>query len=118
MSQALTLPTPLTPPTPDGDTTVDAILPELVKVGGAAAVLYLLALSLIKEWIVVGPAHRREVADLTAQRDRSDARNERLIEINATQSEALRDFARGENLGVRSLEAIKQTVAEKSGGDA
>lgn len=113
MSQAMPVPAP---PTPGGDTEVDAILPELLKALGIAGCLALLYVALLKEWIVVGSAHRREVADLRTQRDKADDRAERLLDINATQSQALQQFAHKEDLGVRALEAIKRTAAEKGGG--
>ena len=109
MAQTETLPTP---PTLRGEH-VDQALPELLKVGGPAALLSLAYFSLLKEWIVVGAAHRRELADVAGQRDRAQEQAERLLEINAQQSEALREFARKDDLSVYAVEALKREALDK-----
>ena len=101
---------PIRPPL-RGDDDMEQMLPELWKVGGPVGLVVLAYISLMRGWI----STRREVDDIRAQRDKADARAEKLLDINAVQTQAISDFARGESLGVYSLEAIKKRADEKSG---
>jgi hypothetical protein len=113
MPQPETLPTPSTLRGDD----VDQILPELLKFGGGASLASLAIYAVFKEWIVIGVAHRREVADIASQRDRAEDRNERLLDTNAELAETLRELAHKDDLSTYAVEALKREVLDKSGGD-
>jgi hypothetical protein len=87
------------------------IPPALLQLGSPVLLVIVLWWALAKGNLSTS----REVDDVRAQRDRADARAERLLDINAIQSEALRDFARKEDSAVRAIEALKDRAAEKDG---
>ena len=87
------------------------IPPALLNGVGVVGLLVVTYWLLVKGHLITG----REGDDLRAQRDRADARAEKLLETNAIQSEALRDFARKEDSAVRAIEALKERAVEKGG---
>ena len=105
------MPTLVTSPAPRGD--VVDIPPALLQIGGPASLVIVLWWSLAKGWLVTA----READDLRAQRDRSDARAERLLDTNHAQAQALLEQARKDNLAVRAIESIKATADERGEQD-
>ena len=111
-------------PTLRGDDEVDAIPPALLSGGGVVTLLVILFYGLVKEHIVTGPAHRRELA----AKDQQIAANERVYEqriadkdtqivmwraVGETSQAQSTELLEHSRLSVQLLQAIERRAQEQ-----
>lgn len=84
------------------------IPPTLLQVGGPAGILALLIWALVRGWLITS----READDIRAQRDKADARAERILDATVILAEATKADATSKDLATEAVQALKRKVAE------